>query len=621
VAVKRRDTESLFRQFAKRVAPPPDLTVSEWADLYRKLSSESSSEPGQWRTDRTPYLREIMDAASDPEVQTVVVKSSAQVGKTEVLLNIIGYHIDYDPAPILLIEPTDGFAQDISKDRLAPMIRDTPVLREKVSGAKSRDSSNTLLHKKFPGGHITLVGANAPTGLASRPIRIVLADEVDRYPPSAGTEGDPISLANKRANTFWNRKFVYVSTPGIKGVSRIEAEYDKSTKERWNIPCPSCGKYQPFAWSQIIFDSVSMACKHCGAIHNEHEWKSGTGKWIAENPDAKARGFHLNELASPWRRWGEIIKDFQDAIAEKKKGNIELLKTWVNTCLGETWEEEGEGVESEVLLKRRERYECEVPEDVLVLTAAVDVQDNRLEYEIVGWGLEKESWGIQYGIIMGDPGQLKTITSPEGFKIKSPWEMMDEILYKEYIRKDGQVLQIMTTCVDTGGHHTDEAYKYCKARELKRVWAIKGDGGSGKPFINRPTKRNKAGVWLFLLGVDNGKDTMTSRLKVEFEGPGYCHFPIEGEKGYDLAYFEGLTSEHRVIRYTKGQARINWEKRVSGGRNEPFDLRNYATAALEILNPPLEVLSKRQKTNISNNQQSQSSGKKRYGAVSKGVSY
>ena len=410
MAVKRRknDTESLFREIIREaVAPPPDLTVSQWADLYRRLSSESSAEPGQWRTDRAPYQREILDAVNDPEIEKIVIMSSAQVGKTELLLNTIGYHIDYDPAPILVIQPTDEFAKSFSKERLSPMLRDSPTLRGKVADVKSRDSGNTVKQKSFAGGYIALVGANAPSGLASRPIRILLADEVDRFPVSAGTEGDPLSLAEKRTTTFWNRKKIYVSTPTIKGVSRIEAEFELSTQEHWHLPCPSCGTYQPMRWAQIHFESVSMACKSCGALHDEFEWKKQSlkGKWVANNPGAKTRGFHLNELVSPWKRWSEIIQDFKDA---KRKGQ-EALKVWVNTSLGEPWEEKGEGIEADTLLDRREQCDCEVPNDVVVLTAAVDVQDNRLEYEIVGWELEKNrgvlntalSWATLGRILFG----------------------------------------------------------------------------------------------------------------------------------------------------------------------------------------------------------------------------
>ncbi len=402
-------TVRLFRELAAIVAPPPMLKVSEWADEYRKLSSESSAEPGQWRTDRAPYMREIMDSISDEEVETVVVQSSAQVGKTELLLNIIGYHIHQDPAPLMLVQPTEILSEAFSKDRLAPMIRDTPVLRDRIRN-KTRDSSSTLLYKSFPGGHVTLSGANSPSSLASRPIRIVLGDEIDRYPVSAGTEGDPVELVTKRTTTFFNRKRILVSTPTIKDASRIEEFYLDSSMEQWQLPCPSCSESQPLMWPQIKFEydkvakkctEVNMACKSCGTLHSEREWKSGTGAWVSRSNNRKIRGFHLNELASPWKRWTEIVEDFKTA----ERGGPEKLKVWINTSLGETWEERGTGVDADDLIKRREQYESEVPDDVLLLTCGVDVQDNRLEYEIVGWGPEAESWGIRYGVIMGDPGQ------------------------------------------------------------------------------------------------------------------------------------------------------------------------------------------------------------------------
>lgn len=574
---KKNNTEAFFKRIIQEtITPPPDLTVSEWADQFRRLSSESSSEPGQWNTDRAPYQRAILDSVTDPEYEKIIIMSSAQVGKSELLLNTVGYHVDFDPAPILLMQPTVDLAKNFSKERLAPMFRDSPTLRKKVSDEKSRDSGNTVLQKTFPGGFVALVGANAPSGLASRPIKILLADEVDRFPDSAGKEGDPLTLAEKRTNNFPNRKKLIVSTPTNKGASRIEKEFENSTKEYWNLPCPSCGEYQPLVFNQIDFETESMRCKHCGYLHNEFEWKITTkGKWIATNPGAKSRGFHLNELVSPWRKWSEIIQSFQEA----NRNGPEALKVFVNTSLGESWEPRGEGVESEELLKRREDYGCEVPKDVVVLTAGVDVQDNRLEYEIVGWSEGKSSWGIKYGVIMGDPGQ------------KFVWEMLDQVIFKEYTREDGQALSIMTTCVDSGGHHTETVYSYCKEREYQRVWAIKGSGNSGKSFISRPTKKNKSKAYLFTIGVDVGKDTMMSRLSVtETDQPGYCHFPSDSEAGYDREYFKGLTSEHRVIRQIGGQPAVKWEKKFSGIRNEPWDLRNYATAALEILNPVLDVL-------------------------------
>lgn len=609
MVVKRRknDTEGLFKEIAQVVAPPPELTVSEWADLYRRLSSESSAEPGQWRTDRAPYQREIMDAINDPAVETVVVMTSAQVGKTEILLNIIGYHIDYDPAPIMVMQPTLQMAQAFSKDRLAPMLRDTPALRGKVADARSRDSGNTVLHKTFPGGHITMVGANSPSGLASRPIRILLADEVDRFPASAGAEGDPLTLAEKRTTTFFNRKKVYVSTPTIKGASRIEADFLNSSQEEWCLPCPTCGKHQPLTWAQIRFDDVTMECIHCGARHDEFAWKAGQGKWVAKAGNRKVRGFHLNELASPWKRWSTIIAEFKEA----KKGGPERLKAWINTTLGETWEEQGDGVESDELASRRERYNCEVPDGVLLLTAGVDVQDDRLEVEVVGWGVGKESWGIEYRAIYGDPGQPVV------------WQQLDEYLNRTWKYADGVAIGIACACIDSGGHYTTEVYDFVKPREHRRIFAIKGQGGEGIPIVSRASRTNRRRVPLFIIGVDAGKELILSRLKVQFPGEaGYCHFPIEPEKGYDQRYFDGLTSEKRVIRYHKGRPKLEWIKRP-GTRNEPLDCRNYATAALEILNPNLEMLAQSQKKGDYFKQNSPMTGgmkSRRRRLISRGVS-
>ena len=596
-------TLKLFQRVVKVLEPPKKLTVSEWADSFRRLSAESSAEPGKWRTDRAPYQKEILDAVSDKEVDTVIIMSSAQVGKTELINNAIGYFIDYDPAPILLLMPTIELAQSYSKKRLAPMIRDTPVLREKVKDAKSRDSDNTLLEKGFPGGYIAMVGANSPTGLSSRPIRILLADEVDRFPQSSGKEGDPLSLAEKRTKTFWNKKKVFVSTPTEKGISRIEKEFETSTKEEWCLPCPHCGKFQPLQWAQIKFEDVTMECKFCRERFTEFEWKVQKGKWIAfASNENKKRGFHLNALASPWERWEDIIKDFLKA----KRNGKETLKVWVNTCLGETWEDDdGEGADEDILIKRRENYECEVPSQVLVLTAGVDVQDDRLEVEVVGWAEGKESWGIEYKRFYGDPGQNVV------------WEQLDQYLSNTFRYKDGNGLVISCVCLDSGGHYTTEAYKFCKPREHRRIFAIKGVGGYGKAFIGRATRNNREKAALFPLGVDTGKESIISRLKLEFAGPGYCHFPREHEKGYDEDFFKGLTSEKRVIRYVKGVPKVEWKVK-SGIRNEPLDLRNYATAALEILNPNFELL-REQNKNGNTFIQTNKIVKKKRRVISKGV--
>ena len=612
VLKQRNNTKKLFQKLMKSFATPPDMTVSEWADSYRRLSPESSAEPGRWRTDRAPYQKEIMDAVSDDKCYKVVVMSSAQVGKSEIILNMIGYHIDYDPAPILYVLPTDAMAETFSKDRVSPMVRDTPSLREKVDNAKSRASGNTIMHKKFQGGHLTFIGANAPSQLASRPIRILLADEVDRFPASAGAEGDPLQLAIKRTNTFWNRKIIIVSTPTIKGVSKIEKEYESSSMEELYVACPHCGEFQPYVWEQLKFEHVSgtmdfkmlgYKCRHCGEISREVQWKRQQIKWIAKHPERKdVRGFHLNELASPWKSWDEIVSDFLEA---KRQGR-EMLKVWHNTSLGLPWEEDGDLDIKDILLKRRQFYNCTVPKDVLVLTCGVDTQDNRLEYEIVGWGKDMVSYGIKYGVLMGDPGKPEV------------WQMLDDVIFGKYKREDGLEMQVMTTCIDSGGHHTYDVYNYCKRREMQRVWAIKGQGGSGIPYIKRPKRRNDAGAWLFMLGVDVGKDTIASRLKTNFPSePGFCHFPIEVDRGYDEQYFEGLTAEKRQIRTVNGSLKINWVVKQEGLRNEPFDIRNYATAAFEILNPNMDRLYERLN---SGEKPVKKEPKKRKKQVSKGIS-
>lgn len=577
--------ESTLEMLARCVAvlkPPPELTLSQWADRYRMLSAESSAEPGRWHTDKAPYQREIMDAIGDPHVRKVVIMSAAQIGKTDAfILNTIGYYMDYAPAPMLVMQPTLDMGQTFSKDRLAPMLRDTPELRDKVD-TKSRYSGNTILKKNFPGGHITIVGANSATGLASRPIKVLLADEVDRYPTSAGTEGDPLSLAQKRQTTFWDKKTVMVSTPVIKGHSRIETEFNQSTREEWNVPCPECGHYQPLVWGGVKFDKddlsapVKYACERCGVLSSEYAWKKASkrGRFVAENPTAEARGFHLNTLASTFCGWNEIVQKFAVAHEQLEQGNPEGMKVWVNTELGETWEEQGEQLEDGDLFQRREIYEAEVPDDVLVLTAGVDVQDDRFEVEVVGWGIGKESWGIRYQKIYGD--LLK----------EQVWNDLDAFLLSAFYKKDGTPMRILACCVDSGGHHANAVYSFCKERYDRRVLAIKGKGGADVPYIRNPSTNNRVKAPLFILGVDAGKALLYKRLAHKTKGPNYCHFPAAEEAGYDELYFRGLTSEKLVTRFRKGRMTTMWVlKDEKYKRNEPLDLRNYATAALEIANP------------------------------------
>ena len=558
----------------KLLKPPPKLTLSEWADIYRMLTSESSAEAGRWQTSRAPYQKEIMDAVSNPEVEKVVVMSSSQVGKTEIILNIIGYYIDYMPCPMMLVMPIEEMLKSFSKDRLTPMINATPTLRSKVSDVKSKDSSNTMLHKKFHGGHLTLVGANSAANLASRPIRVLLADEIDRFPEDVGGEGDPLKLAEKRTTTFWNRKLVYVSTPTIAGVSRIEKEFKNGTMEEWSLRCPSCGEYQILKFTLLDFETLEMTCEHCGAMHNEKKWKLKPGKWIQTNEEyiGKNRSFHLNEMASPWKNWGEIRDDFLQA-----KNDVEMLKTFINTSLGEVWEEKGEITDYRIVANRAETYEAEVPDNVLVLTAGVDVQDDRIEVEVLGQGLQGETWGIEYKKIMGDPSK------------NGVWDLLDVYLKKRFKYKDGNYLTITSTFIDSGnGQHTNDVYKFCADKADRWIYPIKGRGGIGVPLVTGPTKPKGKNVNLFTVGDDTGKSMVLSRLKIDKPGENYCHFPDDPERGYIIDYFKGLLSEKKITKEVKGKQVVEWK--VIYKRNEPLDCRKYALAAFDILPVSLEQL-------------------------------
>lgn len=555
---------------SRLLTPPPDLKVSEWADKYRQLSSESSAEPGNWNTDKAPYQREIMDALNDERVHTIVWMSSAQVGKTEGLLNSIGYLADQDPCPILLLQPTLSMAEAFSKDRLTPMFRDSPCLADKIAKEKAKGSDNTILQKKFPGGHLTMAGANSPASLASRPIRIVFCDEVDRYPASAGAEGDPIALAYKRTTTFWNRKLFLTSTPTIKHHSRIEASYDASDKRRFNVPCKHCGTLQTLKWAQIKFlpiapEDAYYECEACGQALREKDKLPmlRAGQWIATAPFNGIAGFHLNELYSPWKKWAEVVADFLQA-----KQLPETLKVWVNTSLGESWEDPSESLEASTLLERCEVYD-EVPAGAMVLTAGVDVQNDRLECEVVAWGDQYESWSIDYRVFHGDPGK------------PAIWNELDDYLRTPWTHESGLQLPIKTTCIDSGGSFTDNVYKFVKPRQNRGIFAVKGGSKPALPLLSKPSLNNKARVKLYILGVDTGKEMVYSRLKIKEPGPGYCHFT---ERVNDLTYFEGLTAEKVVTKFLHGFPRRVWQK-AERDRNEPLDCRNYATAALEILKP------------------------------------
>ncbi len=519
-----------------------------------------------------------MDAIGDNRVKRVTIMSSAQVGKTSMLNNAIGYFIHQQPKSIIIMHPTLKDAKDWSTFKLAPMIAATPVLKNKVAKPRSRDKTNTTLRKEYPGGYLMILGSNSTSELRGRSAPIILCDEVDAY--EVTSEGDPINLLWKRSNTFSDRKLVLTSTPTIKDISRVDKSWETSDQRRYCVPCPYCQVKQPLKWAQIKWNkntegkhlpqTAYYECENCQAeIQAKHKAKMlAKGEWTPAQPFEGHAGFHLNELISPWRSWADVVEDF----LEKKAQND--LQVFFNAAMGEPWEELGEKVDGNNIYIRREHYSPDLPEQGIVLTAGVDVQDDRLECEIVAWGAGEESWSIDYIILRGDPGR------------EMLWSKLTQVLAQTYKHPTGNQLSILGTAIDTGGHYTQEVYRYCRQHPYK-AFAIKGSSTPGGPLVARPTKRNLGKVNLFSVNTVTAKDTVFSRLNLTEPGPGYSHFPVK--EIYNVEYFHQLTVEKRVLRYKQGRPYHTYVK-PSGARNEALDCRVYALAALYIINPNMTPL-------------------------------
>jgi len=579
-----RDGGQIYRQsFLEGLRPDLDLTVSQWSDMYRMLSSKASAEPGPWRTDRTPYLKEIMDCMSaNNTTQKVVFMAGAQLGKTEAINNVVGYMIAHAPGPALFVQPTIEMAKRLSKQRLESLINETPCLAEKIAPARSRDSGNTMFSKEYPGGILLLTGANSATGLRSAPCRWILLDEVDAFPSDVDGEGDPCALAERRASTFSRRKIILTSTPTIRDMSRIETEYLASDQRRFFVPCPHCEHKQWLQWKNLQWrdgdpKTAAYVCESCGAHIPEH-FKSEMlrkGEWraTATSEDPRTVGFHLSSLYSPlgWKSWQEIVMEFL-----RSKNDAPLLKTFVNTILGETWEEEiGAKLGADGLAERAEFYPAsEIPRGASVVTAGVDVQDNRVAVGIYAWGGGEECWLISHGEIYGDPAGSKL------------WEQIDDLVLRDYPVEGGGTTRVSAIGIDSGGHYTSEVYTYARSRRGDGVFALKGQSVRNKPPIGKPSKvdisykgkvlKNSAEV--YPVGTDTIKATLFGRLKHNEPGPGYIHF--HAEAGHD--YFKQLTAERQVVRYVKGFAIREWKKKA-GDRNEALDCFVYSFAALNFL--------------------------------------
>lgn len=582
-----------LRRAVAVMRPPPDMTISEWAGKHRYLSSEASEEFGPWHNERTPYLVAPMDHLSPQcTTETVVMKVSSQAGKTEVCLNFIGYVIHVDPGPVLVLQPTvRPMAEDFSRDRVAPMIRDTPALSDLVSDSKSRTSGNTILHKRFPGGYLAMTGANSPAGLASRPIRYLIMDEVDRYPASAGTEGAPDKLAEKRTRRFRNRKILKVSSPTEPEVG-IDHEINQcDTVYLWHLTCPACGESQYPEWRHILFDTragsneeiaatARYECEHCRATfgHDDEMAIKDTGHYVPSRKGSGRKvGFRFNQLVSHFVTWAETVIEWMEA-----KDDTEDLKTFINTALAETFDDDKETLEdTDLFATRREPYAAKIPDKrILVLTAGVDVQNDRLEMEVVGFS-RTESWGIERHVIYGDPSREEI------------WHELEARIYATYEHPTGARIAIACTGIDSG-YLTDTVYLFCKKHLAKRVFAMKGISGAQRAPVTAPTAikigmRGQGRVKLFNVGVDQLKEQLYKNLAVSEPGPGYCHFPLE----YPPEYFDQLSAEEMIKRKHRGRLTKEWRLRRGYERNEALDIRNYANAALKILNPAWEAIENR----------------------------
>ncbi len=573
-----------------RLAPPPRLTLSEWADRHRRLSSESAGEPGRWSTKRAAYQREMMDVLTDPRVEQVVLMTGARVGKTQACINnLVGFHMHQDPCNLMVVLPTEARGDEWVDDELDPMIRDTPALRGVLGERKSRAAKDRRRHRAFPGGRLYVAGTNAPSALAAKTVRVLMCDEVDRYPSSAGREGDPVDLAIRRTATIWNRKIVLSSTPTFAGCSRIERAFLASDQRRFWVPCAACGEFQVLRWEQVRWDtaadgtaslrSVRYHCASCGVGWTDGErWAAvRQGEWRAARPFAGIAGFHICELYAPWRRLSATVADFLQA-----KGNPNQLMVWKNTALGEPWQESGDAPDWERLLERREPFPMGiVPRRARVLTMGVDNQaaPARLEVAVWAWAEGYESWLVDTAVIEGDPAG------------QTAWDQVAALLRRDWPREGGGIMRIAAAGVDTGGQHTAGVYAQLRRLHDPRVIPMKGVGGWTRASpVNGPTmvdvtqggRKITRGLKLWTVSVDVFKAELYRRLwltRGENAGfpAGWVHLPeaIDGE------LVKQLTAERLVpIQDRRGFQRHEWQKMRA---NEQLDLAVYARAALTVL--------------------------------------
>ncbi len=557
--------------------PDPRLTVSEWSDTYRILTSESSAEAGRWRTDRTPYLKEIMDELSptSPTQQVKVIKGT-QLGFSSIADNIAMCYLDFYPCPILYILPTETLAKGTSKRRITPSIKAIPHLAKKIIGGKSKSDVGETFSKAVAGGNLSLGWSNSTASFRSFSARVVILDDCDGF--GSFGEGDVMELGKARADAFSNKKIYINSTPTVQGVSNIEPEFDDSDQREFDMPCPSCSELMPFKWEYMHYETddkgqlkgeVKCGCPKCGTLFEEyHKTKMmSKGVWQPRNAGHIHRGYKLSSFYSPlgWLSWNDIAREFIKAHRLMQQGDARGMQVWQNTRNAETWKANLDGVDIPNPHERVEDYGCEVPDEVFAITAGVDTQDDRFEIEVLGHGRNGETWSIDYKVISGDPQYVETR------------DALDKYLSQTFKRKDGYDMKILGTSIDTGGHRTKIMYEYCKARTNQNIFAIKGASVTNASITNKTTNNMVANeLTLFIIGVTALKDEFYANLGITEQGANFCHFP--NKNVYDDRYFKMLTAEKRDEKGKYVKIRL---------RNEALDVRVYALSVLPImlLNP------------------------------------
>lgn len=601
------------------LVPPPDMLPSEWAESNIVISV-GNARPGPIRFDNAPPQRGMIDVIKEPGIRRVSYMLPAQFGKTTIQQCIIGYFVAHEPKSQIFVQPTQGDVQTFQETKLRPMLEANKAISSKMAKQRGREGVNNSRIISYIGGWLMFSWAGSPKTLRGRSAPITHADEIDGMEKTA--EGDPGELLAQRAASFGDEALrTESSTPTIKEVSRIEKGFEEGDQRRYYVPCPHCEHPQHLKWENVTWqgrkstciddadedlhddhlpETAAYVCEACGALWNDGERiaairtavTKGFG-WIASKPFRGHASFHATEMASVFRRMRHIVQSYLDKL---KLGD---LQSFINVSLALTYEEKGEKVDPTGLKARAEAYRAEVPMGGLYLTAGIDMQMDRLEVEVVAWGIGEESWSVGYWVLWGDPlaGDV--------------WHDLDDLLASTFQHESGAVLPISAACLDTGGTqgYTQAAYEYARGKTGRRLFAVKGVPGWGRAIVEKPQRKqsgkNARKVDLFLVGTDEAKLITMRRLQQQVPGGGYCHFPDDRHD----EWYQQLTAEKLTLRYVKGQPIREWSK-PDRARNEALDCRVYALAALKIMQPSFKRLAERYKIGAKTSQFTDSATKK-----------